>query len=164
MIIKGYKIYFLKFFILKRLNIWMLFLSTVPWLKDHSHNSKIQHKIHWIYEVKPHNKLPLVSPLYIIPPLNLFWSIWLLVILIATTFLFRISVPGDSEVMSDPHLTMEYRMGLHWALSLSVFITAAFLTLMNPILVYYICCSIYTFPESRWCVNLFLMTLWKSPP
>lgn len=41
----------------------MLFLSTVPWLKDHSHNSKIQHTIHWIYEVKPHNKLPLISPL-----------------------------------------------------------------------------------------------------
>lgn len=46
----------------------MLFLSTVPWLKDHSHNSKIQHKIHRIYEVKPYNKLPLIMPLYIIPP------------------------------------------------------------------------------------------------
>ena len=70
-----------------------------------------------------------------------------IVILIVTTFLFWISVPGDTEVMSDPHLTMEYRMGLHWTNSL--IITAAFLVHEPHLCVLYLLSMIHLSRNSQ---------------
>ena len=99
----------------------------------------------------------------------------MIVILILTTFLFWISVPGDTEVMSDPHLTMEYRMGLHWTVSL--IITAAFLIREPHLCVLYLLSMIHlSRKQSVYYVQvrgssiqpftqLFMVTsLWKPPP